>query len=64
VTSVSNSFNKTEIEILAFIFNTLIRGGDARSIAGHKDFPSLVAKIKRMKMRADEKRQGGARDRK
>ena len=59
--SVSNSFTRGEAEILTFVFETLLRGGDPRMAARHKDFPSLAAKVGRMRQRVDEmkKRQGG-----
>lgn len=59
--AVSNSFTKGEAEILTFVFETLLRGGDARMATRHKDFAGLAAKVGRMRQRVDEmkKRQGG-----
>lgn len=59
---ISNSFTVEQTELLAFITQTMLRGGDPSMAARHKAFPGLAAKIGRMKAKADQKkreRQGG-----
>lgn len=58
----SNSFTKEQVQILTFLVDTLLRGGDARMAVRHKAFNGLVAKVHRMrdKIRQQERNgQGG-----
>jgi len=58
----ANSFTKDQVQILAFVVDTLLRGGDARMAVRHKAFAGLAAKVHKMRdtvRSLERKRQGG-----
>lgn len=48
---VGNSFSVGEIQVLDFIFQTLLRGGTPNTVCRNKDFASLYRKVMAMKKR-------------
>lgn len=52
---ISNSFSESEIQILEFVLQTILRGGSPGMAARHKDFPSLYRKVLAMKAKVEEK---------
>ena len=53
---ISNSFSEGEIQVLEFILQTLLRGGNPTMAARNKDFTSIYRKVMMMKKRVGEKK--------
>lgn len=51
MSGIGTTLREGEVQILDFIFNTMLRGDDPRMAMKHKDFTSLVRKVKGMKER-------------
>lgn len=49
---ISHSFTPGEIQVLAFMMTTLLRGGTPSMATRHKDFPSLYRKVLEMQRRS------------
>jgi len=54
---ISNSFSEDEIQVLEFVTQTLLRGGDPRVATRNKAFPSLCRKVMAMKAKVKELKQ-------
>ncbi len=52
---ISNSFSESEVQILEFVLQTLLRGGSPSMAVRHKDFASLLRKVMAMKDKIVEK---------
>lgn len=52
---ISNSFSESEVQILEFVLQTLLRGGSPAMAVRNKDFPSLLRKVMAMKAKMEEK---------
>ena len=53
---ISNSFSEGEVQLLEFIFQTLLRGGSPTMAARHKEFASVYRKVISMKQRIEKTR--------
>ena len=53
---ISNSFSEGEIQVLEFILQTLLRGGNPTMATRNKDFASVYRKVMTMKKRVEEKK--------
>ena len=53
---ISNSFSESEIQVLEFILQTLLRGGNPTMATRNKDFASVYRKVMTMKRRVEEKK--------
>ena len=51
---ISNSFSDGEVQVLEFIFQSLLRGGTPSLATRNKDFASLYRKVVAMRRRMDE----------
>jgi hypothetical protein len=51
---ISNSFSEDEIQVLDFITQTLLRGGDPRIATRNKAFGSVCRKVIAMKAKVNE----------
>lgn len=58
---VSDSFNEEHVQLLSFITETLLRGGDPIMATRHKHFPGLAAKVGRLRQKMNEKKKGNQR---
>lgn len=54
---ISNSFSEDEIQVLDFITQTLLRGGDPRIATRNKAFGSVCRKVIAMKAKVSELKQ-------
>ncbi len=52
--NVSNSFNRRELRALVAVQETLMRGGDVKTLMRSPDYLAGVGKLQRMLKRADE----------
>lgn len=59
---ISNSFSEGEIQLLDFITQTLLRGGDPRVAVRNKDYASLCRKVQSMKVKVNEQKQRPVRE--
>jgi hypothetical protein len=59
---ISNSFSEDEIQVLDFITQTLLRGGDPRIATRNKAFGSVCRKVIAMKAKVHELKQRPARE--
>jgi hypothetical protein len=59
---ISNSFSEDEIQVLDFITQTLLRGGDPRIATRNKAFGSVCRKVIAMKAKVNELKQRPARE--
>ena len=57
---ISNSFSEGEVQLLEFIFQTLLRGGTPTMAARHKEFASVYRKVISMKQRIEKQKDGKA----
>lgn len=55
---ISNSFSEGEVQLLEFIFQTLLRGGSPTMAARHKEFASVYRKVIAMKQRLEKAPRG------
>lgn len=55
---ISNSFSEGEVQLLEFIFQTLLRGGSPTMAARHKEFASVYRKVISMKQRLEKTPKG------
>ncbi len=55
--SASQSFNEDEVVLLGQLLETLLRGGDTRTLVRHQAYANLVRKTQAMKQRIAEQRQ-------
>lgn len=53
---ISNSFSEGEVQLLEFIFQTLLRGGTPTMAARHKEFASVYRKVISMKQRIEKQK--------
>ncbi len=53
---ISNSFSEGEIQVLEFILQTLLRGGNPTMATRNRDFASVYRKVMTMKKRVEEKK--------
>ncbi|HKU39743.1 MAG TPA: hypothetical protein VJR89_16395 [Polyangiales bacterium] len=53
---ISNSFSEGEIQVMKFITQTLLRGGDPRVAVRHKEFGSLCRKVNSMEAKVNEQK--------
>ena len=53
---ISNSFSEGEIQVLEFILQTLLRGGNPTMATRNKDFASVYRKVMTMKKRVGTRR--------
>lgn len=56
---ISNSFSESEVQILEFVLQTLLRGGSPSMAVRNKDFASLLRKVMAMKDKIVEKQSRG-----
>jgi hypothetical protein len=54
---ISNSFSEDEVQVLDFITQTLLRGGDPRIATRNKAFGSVCRKVLAMKSKVNELKQ-------
>lgn len=47
--SAGNTFGEGEVQVMEYIVNTMLRGGDPRQAIRHKDFASICRKVLAMK---------------
>ena len=59
---ISNSFSEDEIQVLDFITQTLLRGGDPRIATRNKAFGSVCRKVIAMKAKVNELKQRATRE--
>jgi hypothetical protein len=59
---ISNSFSEDEIQVLDFITQTLLRGGDPRIATRNKAFGSVCRKVIAMKAKVHELKQRPVRE--
>jgi hypothetical protein len=59
---ISNSFSEDEIQVLDFITQTLLRGGDPRIATRNKAFGSVCRKVIAMKAKVHELKQRPTRE--
>lgn len=59
---ISNSFSEDEIQVLDFITQTLLRGGDPRIATRNKAFGSVCRKVIAMKAKVNELKQRAPRE--
>lgn len=52
---ISNSFSEGEIQVMDFIVQTLLKGGQPSNAVRNKDFASLCRKVMAMKAKVREK---------
>jgi len=57
---ISNSFSESEIHVLEFILQTLLRGGKPSTAVRNKDFASLYRKVVSMRQRVEVKKEKAA----
>ena len=58
---ISNSVSEGEVQLLEFIFQTLLRGGSPTMAARHKEFASVYRKVIAMKQRIEKQKDKPAR---
>ena len=54
---ISNSFSEGEIQVLEFILQTLLRGGNPTMATRNKDYASVYRKVMTMKKRVGDKKE-------
>jgi hypothetical protein len=59
---ISNSFSEDEVQVLEFITQTLLRGGDPRIATRNKAFASVCRKIIAMRAKVNELKQRAVRE--
>jgi hypothetical protein len=59
---ISNSFSEDEVQVLDFITQTLLRGGDPRIATRNKAFGSVCRKVLAMKSKVNELKQRADRE--
>ena len=57
---ISNSFSEGEINVLEFILQTLLRGGNPNTAVRNKEFASLYRKVVSMRQRVETKKEKSA----
>lgn len=58
--SAGNTFTEGEIQLIEYIANTLLRGGDPRMATRHKEFASVCRKIRSMKESIQRQKENAA----